>query len=460
MSDERGRRAPTPRALESLQAVPQGYRMLPDPLNGAPLQRIPAQPAEVRLMLSRSSESARAGEPSQDYLVVRHDPRRLTFAVTDGVGSSFLGDVAAQILSAHLTEWFVTAWPPTEEALTAFLDDLSSRVAEQVASWPLPEHLSEIMRDALDAQRSYGSEAMFAAGVVDLSGERQALLTVAWLGDVRLRVILREGGMLELVGRTNERWSSRSGARGQVRTATWPVAEVARILACTDGLVPELDAAVELGDAELTGRLAALATRPRNDDIALVDIGLVPRAIPGSDEATVAIAGKHARASAAGSVVRRLFRPSTPPPASAPPAPPVTADPLGHGAPPHAAWDRVTPEQAASAQAGPPPLAAAQVPATPSAEPAGSRIQAPVIMRRRLDRGQELVWSPVDGADSYAVEISREPTFADPILYAVNGLSFRAPPLPDPVYARLRSVVGGVPGPWGPKYDLSLGEPS
>jgi hypothetical protein len=440
MTDERGRRAPTPRALESLQPVPDGYRILPDPLNGQPLQRIPAQPAEVRLLLSRSSESARAGEPSQDYLVVRHDPRRLSFAVTDGVGSSFLGDVAAQILAAHLTEWFVTVTSPDPQSLTGFLAGLSAQVAEQVAAWPLPEHLSGIMRDALDAQRSYGSEAMFAAGVVDLSGSRQATLTVAWLGDVRVRVLLRDGRLLDYVGHTNDRWSSRSGARGAVRTATWPVAEVARVLACTDGLVPELDAALALGDAELAARLVALAARPRNDDIAFVDIGLVPRAIPGGDEATIATAGRHARTSAAGSVVRRLLRGVTPPTlptASAPPAPPQSAPP----APPGSSQ---APPTAATAAAGPP-------------GPVPRAVPAPVIMRRRLERGQELVWSPVDGADSYVLLLSREPTFAEPIRYEIDGLSFRVPPLPDPIYVRLCSVVAGEPGPWGPKYDLSLG---
>src|SRR4051794_16290180 len=98
--DERGRRAPTPTAPSSLRPVPDGYRLLPDPLHGQPLLRVPARPAEVRLLLDRSYESAQAQEPTQDYLVVRCDPRRLTFAVTDGVGSSFLGDVAAQILAA------------------------------------------------------------------------------------------------------------------------------------------------------------------------------------------------------------------------------------------------------------------------------------------------------------------------------------------------------------------------
>src|SRR5215470_11483828 len=138
--DERGRRAPTPAALASLSAVPEGYRVLPDPLHGQPLLRVPARPCDVRVLLDRSFESAQASEPTQDYLAVRCDPRRLTFAVTDGVGSSFLGDVAAQILAAHLTDWLA---PPRRDQLDApleaFLHRLAREVVDRVATWPLPE---------------------------------------------------------------------------------------------------------------------------------------------------------------------------------------------------------------------------------------------------------------------------------------------------------------------------------
>src|SRR5215475_14687811 len=146
--DERGRRAPTPAALASLSAVPEGYRVLPDPLHGQPLLRVPARPCDVRVLLDRSFESAQAGEPTQDYLAVRCDPRRLTFAVTDGVGSSFLGDVAAQILAAHLTDWLA---PPRGRdqldgalagALEVFLRELSREVVDRVATWPLPESVT------------------------------------------------------------------------------------------------------------------------------------------------------------------------------------------------------------------------------------------------------------------------------------------------------------------------------
>src|SRR6185369_15789209 len=135
--DERGRRAPTPAALASLGPVPDGCRILPDPLHGQPLLRLPAGPAQARVRLDRSHESAQAGEPTQDYLAVRCDPRRLSFAVTDGVGSSFLGDVAAQILAAHLTDWLAPRPRGTgryDQDLDAFLRELSREVVDRVAN--------------------------------------------------------------------------------------------------------------------------------------------------------------------------------------------------------------------------------------------------------------------------------------------------------------------------------------
>ena len=205
--------------------------------------RVPARPAEVRLLLDRSRESAQADEPTQDYLAVRCDPRRLSFAVTDGVGSSFLGDVAAQILAAQLADWLAASDAgPLEVALDRFLHGLSQEVVEQVARWPLPDSVSGFVRAALDQQRAYGSEAMFACGVVDLTGGRDAIVTVAWLGDTHLRVIMRDGRQYDHSGQTADRWSSRLGPRGAVSSRAWPVAEVARVIACTDGLLPALDA--------------------------------------------------------------------------------------------------------------------------------------------------------------------------------------------------------------------------
>lgn len=453
--DERGRRAPTPAALASLGAVPEGYRVLPDPLYGQPLLRVPARPCDVRVLLDRSLESAQAGEPTQDYLAVRCDPRRLTFAVTDGVGSSFLGDVAAQILAAHLTDWLAPrtrGTAPFDRDLDTNLRELSREVVDRVANWPLPESVSALVRSALDQQRAYGSEAMFACGAVDLAG-RDAVVSVAWLGDTHVRVIMRDGRHMHHSGQTTDRWSSRLGPRGTVQTRTWPAAEVARVLVCTDGLRPELDSVLELPDDQLSVRLAALARRPGNDDFAVIDVGLAPRAMPAGDPVTGSTPGRHARPTPAGSALRRLIRavgqpapaptpspsypipPSSPPPSSPPTAPRAPTSP--------AVGTARVPTQA--------PRPSTVEPEEPPRGPAAPAVQW---------QDHVVTWTAVPGADSYSVQISREPSFAEPLLYTVPGLSFTVPRLPGPTYVRVRCLAGGEPGPWGAGHDLSAQPPA
>ncbi len=435
--DERGRRAPTPTALASLDTVPDGYRILPDPLLGQPLIRVPVRSADVRLLLDRSRESAQAGEPSQDYLALRCDQQQLSFAVTDGVGSSFLGDVAAQILAAQLADWLAVAGAahtsdPFDVALTEFLHRLSREVGDRVARWPIPESVSGLVRAALNQQRTYGSEAMLACGVVDLAGGRAAMATVAWLGDTHLRLIMRDGQQANHSGQTTHRWSSRLGPRGEVHVRTWPVAEIARVIACTDGLLPELDATVLLPDDQLDARLRALAQRPGNDDIALVDIGLTPHAMPPAETAagsalwrrlTDEPTGRHARTTPAGSALRRLMRAVAPAAASAP--------------------------QPAAVRE---PAAVKE----PIMENRPAPVEPPADVRcRHSERGREVSWSAVADADAYAVQVCREPSFTEPLLYTVRGLSFAVPPLPGPLFLRLRCLVAGEPGPWGGVYALS-----
>ncbi len=478
-ADERGRRAPTPSALASLSPVPDGFRVLPDPLHGQPLLRIPARPADVRLLLNRSYESACAGEPTQDYVTLRCERGRLSFAVTDGVGSSFLGDVAAQILAVALTDRLATGpgGDQVASALEPYLHQLTTEVGERVANWPIAESVPMLIRSALDQQRAYGSEAMFVAGTVDLSGRRDATVNVAWLGDTRLRVFMRDGQLFDHSGHTADRWSSRLGPRGAVRSATWPVAEVARIVACTDGLMPVLGAVVELPDAALQEVLDGQAQRPGNDDMALVDIGLAPRAMPAGAPANPTLwrrlteepQRRHARATPAGSALRQIKRrlrsmtssdinpavdPAAAPAAAASPgataSPGAAAAPVPETGPANDAPDSTRPDPLAAAHAEP---SATLSPSTMDSS-AGAAPPGPVGWRR-LDGGRELHWPPVPGADSYAVEICEEKGFVEPLLYSVPGLTFALPPIGAPLFGRVRSVADGEPGPWGPVYDLS-----
>src|SRR5262245_21680128 len=135
----------------------EGDRFEPDPTIGQRLVRLQAAPAEVRVMLGRSFDSSNASEPSQDYLVVQRDRTRLAFAVTDGVGASFLGDVAAQLLASGLVVFLMNVQRFDDEGrfadeLGGFLQNQMSTANDIVRDHPLPEGAKGIVREALESQ--------------------------------------------------------------------------------------------------------------------------------------------------------------------------------------------------------------------------------------------------------------------------------------------------------------------
>lgn len=400
-----------------------GRQIQPDGARRQPISRVDARPATLRFLLDRSSDSASRDEPTQDCLVVEHAPSHLCFAVTDGVGSSFLGQLAARYLAQHLVSWlFALPAVPDERRLVAelthLLEELSDEADELVETYPVPEQLPDVVRDVLEQQRSYGSETMFVCGRVDWSGRSPARVGLAWLGDARLRVIFGAGVLRDFTGRTSDRWSTSRGPRGSVRTWVGEDADVRRIIACTDGLVPELDAAVELGDAALDARLLTLAGRPASDDMALVDIGLVPGALP----------------------------------------------PAGGGRAAAPDTERSTREPAARAASKSEDDARLETVATGSATPPGAGIAPPSPRWRLTDRGYELAWETDPGADFYGVQLAGDPNFTNPVDYQVHRTWFAPPALKGPLWMRVRAIAAERAGPWSeghamPKGDGSVASP-
>src|SRR5690349_24469105 len=78
----------------------------------------PLKPLEVSFgtalaLYNRSIDSIQANTIGQDYVVFRYGPTDLTFAVCDGVGQSFMGDLAARLLGDALVDWLWDASKPT-----------------------------------------------------------------------------------------------------------------------------------------------------------------------------------------------------------------------------------------------------------------------------------------------------------------------------------------------------------
>ena len=196
------------------------------------------------------------------------------------------------------------------------------------------------------------------------------------------------GGARPIAGRP------RRGARGEISARVWPLREVERVIACTDGLLPEIDAVVGLSDEALDARLGVLAAQEDSDDMAFVDVALTSDAMP-------PVSGGPAVA------------PARAPDVCKQEAPP---DELDH---------------------------AGDLPASPEWVAAG--------------RGDGLAWRPVEGADGYMIQFAAGPEFDEPVTYEIADTSFVAPDLGSATWARVRAQAGGRDGPWGEPRALERG---
>lgn len=256
--------------------------------NETPLTKLTVSFGMVRYLYARSGDSVEAGSSGQDYVAFRYGDTRLTFAVCDGVGQSFMGELAARLLGDGLVAWLWTAQYPSNAAVfaaqvTEALNALTVEGTRQVRAFELPPNLPSLIVQALENQRAYGSESMFVAGRLEL-GEPQPWLALSWLGDSPVAAIDIDGHLVDLgpPGHTSERWNALTGVKGQVHTWVGNAENVSRVVGYSDGLglshPPTDDDLVYLTDR---WRIA-----PPSDDASLFDVRLVPQPEPG--HATVA----------------------------------------------------------------------------------------------------------------------------------------------------------------------------
>ena len=246
---------------------------------------VPYRNIKLRYTYARASDSQVSNQLGQDYLEAwlgESESGRLkfAFAVCDGVGSSFMGNLAAKMLGSYLCRkmWgrAISFSPPRNpeqvvQRLTLLLNDYVDESDQIILQYRLPETLPGLTRRALDEQRQYGSESMFVSGM--LLSEH---LILTWLGDARLQVLTEELEPLDgfvQVPDTNCRWSSQRGVRGEIQARVIPPEQlelVKHILAFTDGLSLAEKRLASSSDEELNATVKELGKLPTSDDIALV----------------------------------------------------------------------------------------------------------------------------------------------------------------------------------------------
>ncbi len=229
-------------------------------------------------LYARSADSVDTHTIGQDYVTFRYGERDLAFAVCDGVGQSFMGDLAARLAGNGLVDWLWEIERPADseafaQAVTAALNALTTHSAEQVRAFKLPEGLPPILVQALEIQRQYGSESMFVAGRIALA-DVDPWIALCWLGDSPVAALDIAGQLMDLGprGHTSERWNALTGVKGTVHTWVGSAERVARVAGYTDGLGVEHVPT----DADLARLMERWATQPPADDASLFDVRLAP----------------------------------------------------------------------------------------------------------------------------------------------------------------------------------------
>jgi hypothetical protein len=175
------------------------------------------QKIEVTLGYRRSTDFDKGDNPGQDFATVRSGEGYVVGVVADGVSQSFYGDLAARYLSRWLTNrlWQERETAPSASRLETELKALEREFAtEVVEKVQIPEHLAPMLRQSLEDTRGQGSQAVFAAFVLDARENRLHLYQV---GDADALVHYPDKPPTLIQAQSKGRWSSAGKSKLQLR---------------------------------------------------------------------------------------------------------------------------------------------------------------------------------------------------------------------------------------------------
>ncbi len=442
--------------------------------------------AYIRFAYARSSDSMNSRVEGQDYLCFQHNDQRLVFVVCDGVGSSFCGNLAARILGDALLEWlwaldigYIGGAAALSEAATSQLNRIQKHAQHEVAEYEIPNGISGLVRQALEAQRAYGSEAIFAAARIDYPGPMFAdgLISVMWMGDTQIHVLGEGGGHFDLGGVFDNanRWSSAQGVKGRMSAWMRELDSVGRVVAFTDGLSAHAVSLSEFGDSKLDQEIHAGSRLATSDDVAFIDVvirspryeGYPDPELPdpnlerphleqiwnpmGTDTYELRWKGSDKD--------RFLIQEATNP---------ALNEARTIEVPPGAtSWRPTTPQQpghfyyrvrAIRKHGGMTPWSELRLTKVAYPPP-----PAPTLHPVEPGKTPTLVWTSVGDTIDYTLEQSSDPSFAEPeIVYSGRGTSWTVPvnqTRPGMYYYRVQAISDGGSGPWSTVQTLEIQAP-
>jgi ribosomal protein L31E len=244
------------------------------------IQKMEEGCAYIRLAACKARESYLNREASQDFAAYRADANGLAFAVLDGVGSTFHGDIASAFLGQRLVEWLF-ALPPSE---LAHVRDVQVRLEEQLQRWfpicqeqvmsyKISQELPELLSESLhDTREQYGSETTFACGRIWLSEDGRNSGIFLWAGDTKIQAWDDDQKLLPLPNEwhSNNRWSSKKGLKGSLHFWSTSIgASLGHLLVFTDGYtdVDVDEGPSALSDQVLHKKMLQALLRSNSDDL-------------------------------------------------------------------------------------------------------------------------------------------------------------------------------------------------
>lgn len=254
--------------------------------------RLYSHTSEIGYLFARSSESFSQNGPGQDYIAIQQTDDQICFAVCDGVGSSFCGQLAARFLGDALVNWLVGRSEDDLQDIEQFqikatqaLMELTPEASRMVTEYEIPSRIPALVKIALEGQKQYGSETVFAAGRLDFPKDgswHDGRLVMVWMGDTQAFLYDLQGSRFEFSDQwhNSHRWSTLLGLKGVDRVHVWssPLEQISRVVVHSDGLKSLSDQILKLiSENALDDRVSQLRELPSSDDVSLVCIDRRPR---------------------------------------------------------------------------------------------------------------------------------------------------------------------------------------
>ena len=255
-----------------------------------PVTELRRGPFKIRYAYARSRDCQDSNENGQDYLIWRAESYRIVFALCDGVGQSFFGGIAAQILGEVIVDWLwkvdledTKAMPiQLTQDLHKLLDSQRAIATKLIDEKDITSVDNEIIRDALETRRKQkGTQSNFVCGLIDPPNQyfREGRVLLFWLGDAKLQIwqgAMNNTARLNADWNSQEGWSSRFGIAGEIHSFRGSLQDLNCVIAHSDGLDPlRSKLTPSMASGELDNGIKSLRELPSSDDVSFLEISVV-----------------------------------------------------------------------------------------------------------------------------------------------------------------------------------------